>query len=105
MSHKNPLGYWNDTTKHKPFLDDLAKKLNFIDLRGWHTLSRSILQEHGGYGLVQKYEGSISKMLTSVYPEYKDACREEVIRIVHDRNLSKVEELVKVSTEYLILQY
>ncbi len=51
-------------------MENLAKRLNIRDQEGWYSLTLNTLKQNGGYGLLQKYNGSPSKLLTNVYPEY-----------------------------------
>ncbi len=63
-------GHWDDINNQRSFLNNLAKKLNINDLSGWYKITQYILEEQGGGGLVRKYNGSPSKLLQTVYPEY-----------------------------------
>ncbi len=62
-----PYWFWNDTSVQHSFLQNLAKELNIIDQSGWYKISASLLQRHG---LLQKYNGSVSKLLSTIFPEY-----------------------------------
>ncbi len=52
-------------------MEQLAKKLNITEPEGWYTITRQSLQQHGAYGLLQKYNGSLIKLLKAIYPQYK----------------------------------
>ncbi len=72
-SHKKlPHRYWNDLTNQRSFLEDVAKKLNIHDESGWKTITVKILQQYGGHGVLRKYDGSPSKLVATVFPEYRD---------------------------------
>ncbi len=94
---KRPSNYWNDPSNQRQFMDDLIKKLNLTSLK---FLTTSSLQKNGGASLLQKYHGSVTKLLVTVYPEYKKMCREFVIEIVQDAKISKVEDVVSLPQEY-----
>ncbi len=82
------------------FLDNLARQLNITDQHGWYNLTITALREHGGHALLQKYKGSVCKMLSTVYPEYLKNCRDAVMQVVHDLKLEKVQDLLSVSSRY-----
>ncbi len=83
-------------------MDDLAKKLNIVDMSGWQKITSKTLHRHGLGGLLgSKYNGSVIKMLTSIYPEYQEECRDFVMNVVRDFKLSKVEDAINVPVEYL----
>ncbi len=93
------IGYWSDVGNQRAFLDDMAKKLNLTDHERHNITSQMVLQ-HGGFQLLKKYDYSLSKLLTTLYPEYKQMCRTFVMHAIHDLNLKKVEDLVNVPLEY-----
>ncbi len=58
-------------SNQRAFLDSLAKKLNINDKEGWYNVTTAVLYRNGGGGLLRgKYNGSLKKMLTTVYSEY-----------------------------------
>ncbi len=67
---QHPIRYWDDVAKQRSFMDDLAKQLKLEDYTGWYSITGKIIQEHGGGTLLSKYNGSPSKLLPSIYPEY-----------------------------------
>lgn len=64
-------GYWNNVSNQRSFLDDLAKKLNITDPSGWYKLTKQNFEDHCGAGLLQMYNNSPSKLITTLYPEYR----------------------------------
>ncbi len=84
----------------RAFIAQLVKRLNINSTEEWWTLSQATLHAHGGAGLVKKYGGSTIHLLTTVYPEYKQACRDTILNLVQKLKLSSVAELLKVHTEY-----
>ncbi len=94
-------GYWDNMENQISFIRDLSIKLNIQDPQDWYKLTAKVLQEHGGYGLLRsKYNGSVTTLLSQLVPEYKNACRELLMRAVRDLHLAKVEELLNVPLEY-----
>ncbi len=67
----NPRGYWSDTFHQRAFMNELAEKLNITDQEGWYKVTTKSFLQHGGMGLLEKYNNSPSKLLSTVYPEYK----------------------------------
>ncbi len=51
-------------------MDNLAKKLNIVDHSKWYQVTFKVLREEGAGTLLAKYDGSPSKLLQAVYPEY-----------------------------------
>ncbi len=49
-------------------------KLNIKEREGWYNTTISIVSQHGGSKLASKYDGSLSKLLSHVYPEYPYPC-------------------------------
>ncbi len=68
--NKQPYGFWNATFNQRTFLDNLAKKLNITDTKQWYKINAVVVHQHGGSSLLQKYNGSIVNLLTTVYSEY-----------------------------------
>ncbi len=84
----------------RSFIHDLAQKLYITKPEDWFHVTTSKISLHGGTGLMSKYGDSISKLLTAVCPEYKKACRDFVMRIKEDLNLSRVEDMLTVQHSY-----
>ncbi len=96
-----PTGYWNDITNQRSFISDVVQELKIGDQEGWYSrLTCATLRKHGGSGLLEKYNGSTSKLLTTLYPEYRQKCRNLVEAIMHDMKLSKMEDLIGVPVQY-----
>ncbi len=53
-------------------MDELSKSLKIKDQTGWYAVKVNQLQEQGGGALLNKYNGSLCKLLQTVYPEYLD---------------------------------
>ncbi len=85
-----PHGYWNNVKRHTDFMNE----------KQWSDVTTSSLVQSGASGLRSKYE-SLSHMMISLVPSYKEMCREFVHEVMRDLKLSKVEEVITVPTEYL----
>ncbi len=94
------MGHWNDVDNQRLFLDKLAKKLNLTDGKSWCQLTSSLLDQHGGAALKQKYNGSIGKLLAHLNPNYKSMCRNVVQDIARELKLSTLEDIVNVPLSY-----
>ncbi len=89
-----PYAHWRDLTNQKAFMESLAKKLDISDTSAWDKLTIRCLRENGGAGLSKRYHDSPSKLLFTLYPSYKQACQDFVIKMVRELKLSNVEDLV-----------
>ena len=47
------------------YLDNKMKSLD-----DWYNIINQNIRDYGGYGLLNEYEGSISKMIKSIYPNH-----------------------------------
>ncbi len=65
-----PPGFWSIKSNHRVFLDDLANKLQLKNFEGWYGVTTGDLNNHGGHRLLALHNGSFSKLLQAVYPEY-----------------------------------
>lgn len=70
VSDKLPYGFWNDKDNRKSFMTELGEKLNIKDFSDWYSITSEQIKNHGGDGLLRRYGGSPSKLLTSVFPQY-----------------------------------
>jgi hypothetical protein len=52
-------------------LDEAGKQLGFKCFEDWYKVKYFQLVEKGGIGLLKKYEGSPSKLVTSVYSQFQ----------------------------------
>ncbi len=59
-----------DLSKEREFLNYLAKKLNILSPDGWNHVSKRDIMENGGAILLDRYNGSIAKMINAIYNEY-----------------------------------
>ncbi len=66
-----PQNYWNHKVNQRAFMDDLAKQLNIQNHDLWYKISWTTLGELGGSTLLLRYNNSPSKLLMSIYPEYR----------------------------------
>ncbi len=76
-------GYWNNIDNQRKHLDAVGSKLNFKDTKDWYSITWDILRRHRLGSLLRKYNGSVSKLLFSVYPEY--LCY-NVMKLIHRYN-------------------
>ncbi len=101
---RQPRGYWDDINNQRTFITQLAKKLSITNEEGWYNITHKTLQEHGGAGLINHYE-SLSKLLTTLCPEYTQMCRTLVMKIVHDLKLAQVKDVISLPKQYLDVGY
>jgi hypothetical protein len=67
---RHPFGYWKSVQNQRAFLNEISPKLNIKSLEDWYSKSFADVVAHGGRTMMGVYSSSISKMLTTVYPEY-----------------------------------
>jgi len=67
-----PNKFWNDMVNQKLFTEWLFNKLGYTSMKDWYKITRYIICKNYGSGLLSlKYKYSSSKMITSIYPDYK----------------------------------
>lgn len=62
--------FWSNPINHKKFTDWLGKKLGYIELDHWYSITRDIIFDNGGDTLLQRYYNSLIELLREVYPEH-----------------------------------
>jgi len=65
-----PRKYWSFIENQRKFMDDLGGKFGIKDLDGWYSISTKQM-ESSGASLLRKYDGSLSKLLRTLYPNHK----------------------------------
>ncbi len=74
-----------------------------MTINEFDQITGKIIQRYGGLGLLMgKYNGSVGKLLTTVFPEYKQHCRERLMHLARDLKLTTVEDLAGSSVVYLV---
>ncbi len=96
-----PPSYWHDLPQQRKFMNDLAEKLNISSTEDWYRVTAKTIQTHGGSGLLDRYENSPSKLLSTLYPEYKNSCKEFLISIAREWKLSNIADLQNIPPKYL----
>jgi hypothetical protein len=67
-----PANYWNNIENHKKYMEWLFDILGYKTIEDWYKITRDIIHKNHGGGLFSnQYNSSISKMITTIYPEYK----------------------------------
>ncbi len=71
-------------------MDMIAQKLHITDQHGWYKVKTSTLKKHGiPSWLVKHYKGSLTKLLASVYPEYRSYISLTVSFCIYNWDLTK----------------
>ncbi len=63
-------GYWDHFANQRSFMKNLAKKLGITSDEGWYTVTTKLFHQHGGQGLLNKYNNSVIKLLSAIFPQY-----------------------------------
>lgn len=72
----SPKNYYKSLDNQRQFLDHISVELNVNNLDDWYNITATEFRKRGGDGVLHHYNGSISKMLKTLYPEY--LCKQEV---------------------------
>lgn len=69
---KRPYGFWESKANQRAFLVQVGRRLGIApgDYASWYKISNKDLLRHGGRGLLGRYNGSLSKLLASVFSEH-----------------------------------
>eukprot|EP01114_Cavostelium_apophysatum_P020377 TRINITY_DN6808_c0_g1_i1.p2 TRINITY_DN6808_c0_g1~~TRINITY_DN6808_c0_g1_i1.p2 ORF type:complete len:307 (-),score=68.94 TRINITY_DN6808_c0_g1_i1:1254-2174(-) len=62
---------WNgNEIQHRAFFDKLANELGFKHFTDWYPIQNSVIRSHGGGGILEYYDHSYVKALTTIYPHH-----------------------------------
>ena len=64
-------GTWINIDNHKLFADWLFKKLGYEKMPDWYNITKTIIGDNDGGGLLKKYNNSPQQFLQAVYPTYE----------------------------------
>jgi hypothetical protein len=64
-------GYWNKIENCTKYIEWLFKELNYSKMEDWYNISKKIIINNYGLGLLLIYNSSPINLLKSIYPEYK----------------------------------
>ena len=78
---KCPQNFWEDINNQKKFMDWASSELKIKDLSDWYAISHQVIiirnstnnkvfTKVGGGSLLSQYSGSLSKLLSQIYPDY-----------------------------------
>lgn len=65
-----PDGFWNEKTKHREVLEQLAMQLSIVGWEDWYQVPQQHIQQHVGQTLMREYGYSVPQMLQTLFPEY-----------------------------------
>eukprot|EP01118_Nematostelium_gracile_P011816 TRINITY_DN4258_c0_g1_i6.p1 TRINITY_DN4258_c0_g1~~TRINITY_DN4258_c0_g1_i6.p1 ORF type:complete len:738 (+),score=126.67 TRINITY_DN4258_c0_g1_i6:54-2267(+) len=68
--NSKPKGIWDDMQSQREFLDHLSKQLKVNTMDDWYHVTGAQIRENKGGGLLEKYQGSPYKMITSVLSDH-----------------------------------
>lgn len=61
---------WDDARNRREFMDRLGKRFGFKNMKGWYKITQRAIEKNGGRGLLNKFSGSPSMLLRSVFPDH-----------------------------------
>ncbi len=88
--------------EQRHILDALAQQSTINEPQVWFKITASLLHRHGQSALLPRYDNSLSQLLASVYPEYKQACRELLMNTIQEWKLNGVLDALNVPIQYHI---
>ncbi len=65
-----PTRDWTTLDKQRQFLEQVAKDMNIVTIDGWSKVTVKDVKQRGGAALVNYYNGSLTALLRSVYPQH-----------------------------------
>lgn len=65
---KYPDSYWDSTENQRNFLDSIASEYHIRQSRDWKRVSKTVIKNKGGQGLLSRYNNSLLDALKAVYP-------------------------------------
>ena len=65
-----PIGYWEDIKHQKEYMEWLKLELGYTTPEDWYKISKKVLQNNYGGGILKHYNNSPIKLITSIYPNY-----------------------------------
>lgn len=79
---QTPRHFWDDPINQREFMDWLSAELKIKDMSDWYKVTKEVksitnqilimkdFKNHGGSSLLLKHNGSVQRVLCSVYPDY-----------------------------------
>jgi hypothetical protein len=65
-----PKEFWGNVNNQRKYLDWLGIQINVKEMSDWYKIARKDFIENDGRYLLNKYNGSPSSVVTSIYSEY-----------------------------------
>ncbi len=81
-------------------MKELTKQLSISGIEGLQTLTVSSVHKHGAAGILHKYNNSLGSLLSALFPEYKQACRDYLTHTASNLKLSSVTALSNIPKQY-----
>ena len=66
-----PPHFWDKMENQKQFMDHIGRQLKFDRMDNWYAVTSGIFISLGGKTLLQKYNNSISRAISTIYSEHK----------------------------------
>lgn len=96
-------GYWNDVENHRSFVKNrLTKELKIEKMSEWYNVKLKEIVEKGGGSLMERYNNSPSKMITTVMSEHNWNMKEFKNRKVWNDIENQKEHLARLAKELKI---
>ena len=69
--HQVPRYFWNSKQNQRWYLEWLRERLNFQSLEDWYSIKHDHFAQYGGHQLLDLYDGSPFKLLSTIYSEHQ----------------------------------
>ncbi len=76
----------------------MASKYQISHHESWYNVTPSGFVQYGGYYLLRKYNGSLSQLLTTVYPEYRSYVDNDLHSVLYYSNFRYKWDLLKFTS-------
>eukprot|EP01118_Nematostelium_gracile_P002202 TRINITY_DN12432_c0_g1_i1.p1 TRINITY_DN12432_c0_g1~~TRINITY_DN12432_c0_g1_i1.p1 ORF type:complete len:374 (-),score=47.94 TRINITY_DN12432_c0_g1_i1:428-1549(-) len=64
-------GMWDNQKLQREFIHYLAQQLKIKEMEDWYGLSHTQIDQHGGAGLLERFDNSSSLMITTMFPKHE----------------------------------
>lgn len=102
-----PNGHWESGENRRAFMERVAAEHKVVAAEDWKKVSHSAISAAGGRGLLNRYGGSVARLLQSTYPELaldRMQCRKAYPKGHWDSREARRAFLDKVAVAHLVEQ-
>jgi hypothetical protein len=103
---KVPYGHWSVRNNCISFLETIAKKEGLsTDVNDVTSLNYQTILKHGGLSLLKKYDSSVLKMMTNLFPETLFQRKKNLLEEIGTKlRIKRLEDWYKISSTRILNQ-